>query len=144
MPHRPAFAPLSLLLLCAGSLRLQGPPDAAALKPVPERIRTGHDSITPDLCREWLTVIASDEMGGRATGTAGYEQAARYVAERFKEFGLKPVGDMEGELERYFQKVPFGEVVANPAESHLLVRDAAGAEVVRVAFGDGVGGFVNA
>ncbi len=166
MQHRPASAPRSpraprtALLIpllnaftftLAPSLSSQtpAPPDAATLKPPPQHTLPGYQSITSDVCREWLTVLASDDMGGRATGTEGYEKAARYVAARFKEFNLKPMGDMRGAegaeaLERYFQKVPFGEVLANPAESHFAIHDSTDKEVTRVAFGEGIGGFVNA
>jgi hypothetical protein len=37
-------------------------------------------------------------MGGRAAGTAGADRAARHIAERFREAGLKPGGE-----DRYFQ-----------------------------------------
>ncbi|MBM3296300.1 MAG: M20/M25/M40 family metallo-hydrolase, partial [Candidatus Aminicenantes bacterium] len=47
--------------------------------------------------------LASDEMGGRKSGTPGYERAAAYVADRMKEYGLRP----GGEGGTYFQPVPF-------------------------------------
>jgi aminopeptidase YwaD len=34
--------------------------------------------------------LASDELGGRGTGTAGLEKAARYLAARYKALGLEP------------------------------------------------------
>ena len=37
--------------------------------------------------------LSSDAMEGRDTGSAGYDRAAKMVAERFKKAGLKPGGD---------------------------------------------------
>ena len=61
--------------------------------------------------RSWwshIQVLAADSLRGRMTGTADYVTAARYVAERFREQGVKPGGspnaaDADG---AYFQRVP--------------------------------------
>lgn len=53
-----------------------------------------------------LRFLASDELGGRVTGTAGNDTAARYIAEQFRAFGLK---SPEG-VEDYLQKVPMKRV----------------------------------
>ncbi|MCI0489943.1 MAG: M28 family peptidase [Blastocatellia bacterium] len=37
-----------------------------------------------------INVLASDEMQGRRAGTPGADKAARYIAEQFRAFGLKP------------------------------------------------------
>src|SRR4051794_30775270 len=62
----------------------------------------------PDTAAWWATTrfLASDAMEGRDTGSAAYERAARYVAERFRRAGLKPAGDGGG----WFQRVPLTEV----------------------------------
>ncbi len=39
-----------------------------------------------------MTYLAADELAGRATGTPGADQAARYIAEQFRALGLRPVG----------------------------------------------------
>ncbi|MCB9832709.1 MAG: M28 family peptidase [Planctomycetes bacterium] len=87
-----------VLLALSAPLRAQYP----GSKPVPEPMKTGFDDIDVDQCRSWLEVIASDDFAGRKTGSEGHRKAAAFVAERFKEFGLKPVGDQGG----YFQTVP--------------------------------------
>ncbi|HSG91928.1 MAG TPA: M28 family peptidase, partial [Pseudomonadales bacterium] len=46
--------------------------------------------------------LASDELEGRDTATAGYFIAARYAATQFEQWGLRPAGDEES----YFQSVP--------------------------------------
>jgi len=37
--------------------------------------------------------LAGEDLSGRGLGTAGIDEAARYVARRFEEFGLKPGGE---------------------------------------------------
>ncbi|MCB9879627.1 MAG: M28 family peptidase [Planctomycetes bacterium] len=41
------------------------------------------------------TFLASDELGGRLTGSPGQEAAAKYIAEHFAQLGLEPLGDLE-------------------------------------------------
>jgi hypothetical protein len=50
--------------------------------------------------------LSSDAMEGRDTGSAGYDRAAKYVAERFAKAGLKPAG----ENNTWFQTLPLQEV----------------------------------
>ncbi len=47
--------------------------------------------------------LASDELEGRMTGTRGTKMAADYIAARFKEAGLHPIGDNG----TYFQEFQF-------------------------------------
>ncbi|MFB0907777.1 MAG: peptidase M28, partial [Spirosomataceae bacterium] len=49
-----------------------------------------------------LQFLASDALLGRKTGEQGNLIAARYIAEQFRKFGVKPVND-----DSYFQEVPF-------------------------------------
>jgi hypothetical protein len=69
----------------------------------PSAWKKGFDSIQPADGRRYLGYLAGPEPMGRGTGQPGYQKAADYVAARFKEFGLKPVGD-DG---TYFQNLPF-------------------------------------
>ncbi len=48
-----------------------------------------------------LNVIAADSMLGRDTPSRGLELTARYVADQFQRFGLKPGGDRGTWLQRY-------------------------------------------
>ncbi len=51
-----------------------------------------------------VKVLSDDEMKGREVGTAGEKKAAKYIATRFKELGLKPMGGSgETNLQGYFQ-----------------------------------------
>ncbi len=49
-----------------------------------------------------VSFLAADAREGRAPGTKGIEDAALYIAEKFKRFGLKPAPGADG----YFQKFP--------------------------------------
>lgn len=71
--------------------------------PVPSEYATGFRSITIDDAKKWLGYLAGPECEGRGSGQDGYLKAAAYMAERFKEFGLKP----GGEKGTYFQYVPY-------------------------------------
>jgi len=50
-----------------------------------------------------LKYLSSDELKGRYVGSEGYNKAADYIAEEFKEIGLQPFGDSGS----YFQKLVF-------------------------------------
>jgi Zn-dependent M28 family amino/carboxypeptidase len=56
-------------------------------------------------------ILSSDEYEGRAPGTKGEERAVTYIADQFKNVGLKP-GNSDG---TYFQKVPLVGITAKPA-----------------------------
>ncbi|WP_299463242.1 M28 family peptidase [uncultured Microscilla sp.] len=60
-------------------------------------------TVTKKDLKKHLTVIASDEMEGRDTGSPGQKKAAKYIADHFKALGLlPPVKTAEGKS--YFQK----------------------------------------
>lgn len=48
-------------------------------------------TITKNELKELLTIIASDAMEGRDTGSRGQKMAATFIEEEFKAIGLKPV-----------------------------------------------------
>ncbi len=57
--------------------------------------------LSVDELRGWLTYIASDELGGRATFSEGLGLAAAYIADSMREAGVRPAGDNGS----YFQRV---------------------------------------
>jgi len=69
---------LSLLLLLVLALNVAGQQSA------------GKSQANIDRLREVITLLASDKLDGRRTGTDGANQAAKYVASEFKRLGLKP------------------------------------------------------
>ncbi|HTY58551.1 MAG TPA: hypothetical protein VMF59_07015, partial [Bacteroidota bacterium] len=79
---------LPVLFLCAGLLRAQ--------HLVPE--------ITADDLKAHVRYLASDELGGRLSGSPGNETAARYIARHLQEWGIAPLGD-SGTYYQHFQFV---------------------------------------
>ena len=49
------------------------------------------ENITKKDSKEILSYLASDELEGRGTGKEGNWKAARFIAKRFKEYGLRPL-----------------------------------------------------
>src|SRR5262245_8298129 len=67
--------------------------------------------------RRWwshVRTLAGDQMQGRDTGSVGHRRAAGYVADRFREAGLRP--GWEG---RYFQEVPLQAVDVDASSSNV-------------------------
>jgi hypothetical protein len=86
--------------------------------------------------RQHLVYFADVARGGRFTGSAGFEDAARYMADRFREIGLEPAG--EGGT--FFQRFPVNLV--DLAGTPTLSRTGTGARTFthRVDFTESVGG----
>jgi len=66
---------------------------------------TVYAQVKPDGKKAWEHVgyLAAPEFKGRLSCTAEYQKAADYVAQKMKEYGLKP----GGEKDSYFQQVEF-------------------------------------
>lgn len=56
-------------------------------------VKKAFRTITGRECLEHVTVLASDEFEGRFTGSEGCRKASEYIAARFREMGLAPLGD---------------------------------------------------
>ncbi|MFT4111780.1 M28 family peptidase [Silvibacterium sp.] len=79
-----------------------------------------HDA---DTLAWWHTTeaLSKDGMEGRDTGSAAYQRAANYVADRFRRAGLRPAGEDGG----YFQSVPLDEIAVDSEGSNFtVVRDS--------------------
>jgi aminopeptidase YwaD len=59
--------------------------------------------ITAAEIQKHVRFLASDQLEGRKAGTKGNEAAAQYIANEFKTYGLRPVGDRS----TYFQSFEF-------------------------------------
>lgn len=59
------------------------------------------DEITIEKLHSDLAVLAHDSLQGRETGTIGEQKAANYLAKRYKEMGLKAVGDNNSYFQHY-------------------------------------------
>ena len=60
-------------------------------------------SLRPEAIRAHMRFLSDDLLEGRATGSRGYEIAAKYMAAQFEALGLEPAGDSGS----YFQSVPY-------------------------------------
>jgi hypothetical protein len=80
------------LAIAAGPLAAQARPSGAA--------RAAATITAADVARR-VGIIADDSMQGRDTPSRGLELTARYVADQFRRFGLKPGGDGGSWLQRY-------------------------------------------
>jgi Zn-dependent M28 family amino/carboxypeptidase len=47
--------------------------------------------VSPDDLRNWVSYLSSDEMRGRSNGSPEMKVAASWIADKFREFGLKPL-----------------------------------------------------
>jgi len=63
-----------------------------------------------------VTFLASNDLRGRMTGSVGYQEAAEYVAEKFKKEELQPAGTIG-----YFQPVHFVSRELDEARSWLEI-----------------------
>jgi Zn-dependent M28 family amino/carboxypeptidase len=82
---------------------------AAAATPV-EPLKGAVDAIDKDGLLEHIKVLSSDKFEGRAPGTQGEKLSVDYIADQFKDLGLKP-GHPNG---TYFQEVPMAGIVTAP------------------------------
>jgi hypothetical protein len=80
-------------------------------------------SITATDVGQRVGVIADDSMMGRDTPSKGLEQTARYVADQFRKFGLKPGNAMASEpgtVESYLQRYPITRRRLNLEQSRVV------------------------
>lgn len=91
---------VSMLLGCRAT---HEQPTAPTGTPIPEQAPPSMDQIQSSRMLKDASYLASDELGGRLTGSPGQEAAARFVAERFEELGLEPLGDEVDGERSYFQ-----------------------------------------
>ncbi len=90
-PRRFAGCLLTVSILCAAVLAQQ---PAASQSSV-------------DRLRQTITYLASDTLEGRRTGTAGANEAARYIAGEFQRLGLRPGLFSAGSKTPYLQPFPY-------------------------------------
>src|SRR5215510_1018107 len=54
--------------------------------------QTQNASVSADRITRHIQFLASDKLQGRRAGTPSADEAARYIAEQFRSYGLKPLG----------------------------------------------------
>src|SRR5262245_45298504 len=87
-----ALALIGALMLVSASVAAQRK-DSPALGNV--------EGVTAAQMKDYLTLIASDEMEGRDTPSRGLDLTAKYLASQLSRWGLKPAGDAGS----YFQRI---------------------------------------
>jgi PA domain len=80
------------------------------------RLQPALEAITPDGLLAHIKVLASDEYEGRAPGTKSEELSVKYIADQFKQIGLK-AGNPDG---TYTQEVPLAGIKGEPRMSFTV------------------------
>src|SRR3989442_9940819 len=83
-----------------------------------------------------VSYLADPARGGRMSGSAGYADAAKYVADRFREMGLEPLGDNG----TYFQHFPMPNVELAAMPTLATIAPSARTYKARVDMTETVGG----
>src|SRR5256712_9140227 len=83
-----------------------------------------------------VSYLADPARGGRMSGSAGYAAAAQYVADRFREIGLEPLGDNG----TYFQHFPMPNVELAAMPTLATIAPSARTYKARVDMTETVGG----
>ncbi|HKG20784.1 MAG TPA: PA domain-containing protein, partial [Blastocatellia bacterium] len=81
------FALLALLVSTAG---LSNYPTSAASPAWLQRAASGPARVSAEQISRHVAYLASDKLQGRRAGTPGADEAARYIAEQFRGYKLKP------------------------------------------------------
>ncbi len=66
--------------------------------------------------KDYTAALTTKEMEGRGTMQPGGDRAANWIADKFKEFGMKPLGDKGS----FLQKIDFKETVLTSDTSFKL------------------------
>lgn len=82
------------------------PPAAEAADAVPQNAPAGMALIDRADLKTHASKLASDELGGRYTGSEGQVEAARYIADHFERVGLKPRGERTNKGWSFFMRYP--------------------------------------
>lgn len=110
---RLAYSSLLLCGLLAACTQETPVGETPAYAPSAQALNEGAQRIQAD-----VAYLAADAREGRATGSPGFDQAADYVATRFKNLGLEPAGDNA----TYFQRVPLLEGVRQQVGASLKLQ----------------------
>ena len=79
------------------------------------------ESVNPEDIRHHIAVLAHDSLKGRLPGTSEYKQAMAYVADRYKEFGITPIGDKERST--YYQTLELRNSLVKNEQSYMVLND---------------------
>ena len=91
-------------------------------KPAKTAAQRPEQTITRTEVEAHMRFLASDELQGRRTGEPGNWAAARYIAEQFRQLGLKPAATPGAQAD-YFQRIDLEKVKAATSATMLLGSD---------------------
>ena len=114
---------VALVLVFAASCARQGSVASAPSRGAPTTSSTR--SVDEAEVRRLLGALAHDSMEGRATGRAGSERAARFIAAELERYGVRPAGDSG-----YFQRVPVAFVERNGRRGLALLQSLAARDTI--------------
>mgnify|MGYP001818160807 CR=1 FL=1 len=122
-PLKPPHLVSTILLVCFALTSCASAP--------PETLDGSLDLIHKRALKRHVTWLAHDDRQGRATGEAGYDRSAEYVAEQLASMGVEPAG-----IDGWYQPVTLRSYKANGEASTLIIHTAEGddALVYREAF----------
>ncbi|HVP11341.1 MAG TPA: M28 family peptidase, partial [Phycisphaerae bacterium] len=115
--RRLSIAVLVLIAGCQQPVAQRAPSEVtpAAPKPAPSALAAA--------LRADVEYMASEECGGRLTGSPGAARAAEYIAKVFRNAGLQPAG----EVDAFFQPFEFtAGVKMTPGKNDMAIVDGAG------------------
>ena len=87
-------------------------------------ISEGAESITIAELRDHMFYLASDELEGRQSGTAGYDKAAQYVVTQLRQAGLSPVCKTSDSKLSYYQDIAIEKYSPGPHNLISIIKDA--------------------
>ena len=120
-PHpKPAARPFDLVLWVS--------PSVTQAQSAPTSLEAAIESITDQTILSHLSVLASDQLRGRDTPSAGLETAAAYLADRIGAYGLDPAGTSG----TFFQRYPFGLMGPDPDNAQVTFVGPRGSVEVRM------------
>jgi hypothetical protein len=86
-------------------------------------ISEGAESITIEELRDHMFYLASDELEGRQSGTAGYDKAAQYVVTQFRQAGLSPICKSDSSLS-YYQNITIDKYSPGSNNAITVTKDS--------------------
>jgi hypothetical protein len=96
-----------LLIFTAGlAAQTEAPPASPEAPALPDGAPDGTSTIVAEDLERHARYLASDELGGRYTGSTGQVAAAEYIKNHFEQLGLEPLGDKVRGKQGFFQAWP--------------------------------------
>ncbi|MEZ5965575.1 MAG: M28 family peptidase [Planctomycetota bacterium] len=102
----------------------QAPTASDAPEPIPQQAPAGMERIDRADLRKHAVKLASDEFGGRYTGSDGQVAAARYIAAHFEQLGLRPRGEKTNKGWSFFMRYPVARTELDPKRTRIVVGSA--------------------